>query len=108
MRAYIRGAALVAFCAGLTFAQTVKLRWVQSESAPVSSNNVYRGDVSGGPYTEVFESTLPIAKYTDAAVIDGPTYCWVVTAVSNGIESTYSNEACETVTTQAPSNLTVK
>jgi len=81
---------------------------VQSESTGVSSNNVYRADASGGPYAEVFESTQPVAKYTDASVIDGQTYCWVVTAVSNGIESTYSNEACETVTTQAPSNLTAK
>jgi hypothetical protein len=108
VKALILGLVFVAFCAGLTFAQSVKLRWIQSESTPVSSNNIYRGDVSGGPYAEVFESTLPIAKYTDAAVIDGQTYCWVVTAVSNGIESTYSNEACETVTTRAPSNLTVK
>lgn len=29
-------------------------------------------------------------------------------AVSNGVESTYSNKACETVTTQAPADLGVK
>ena len=108
MKTLIRGFALIALFTALSVAQTVKLRWVQSESSPVSSNNVYRGDISGGPYAEVFESTQPIAKYTDVSVVDGQTYCWVVTAVSNGIESPYSNEACETVTTQAPSDLIAK
>lgn len=108
MKALVCSFVLLAFGSGIISAQTVKLRWVQSESTPVSSNNIYRGDVSGGPYSGIFESTQPIAKYTDASVVDGQTYCWVVTAVSNGIESPYSNEACETVTTQAPSDLIAK
>jgi fibronectin type 3 domain-containing protein len=103
-----RASLLVVLIAGLASAQTVKLTWVQSKSTPVSTNNVYRGDVSGGPYSEIFESTGPIIKYLDATVVDGQTYCWVVTAVSNGVESPYSNEACETVTTQAPADLKAK
>jgi fibronectin type 3 domain-containing protein len=103
-----RTSLLVVLIAGLASAQTVKLTWVQSKSTPVSTNNVYRGDVSGGPYSEIFESTGPIIKYLDATVVDGQTYCWVVTAVSNGVEFPYSNEACETVTTQAPADLKAK
>lgn len=99
---------LAALCGGLASAQAVKLTWVQSRSTPLSSNNVYRGDVSGGPYSEIFESTGPTIKYIDATVVDGQTYCWVVTAVSNGVESPYSNEACQTVTTQAPADLKAK
>jgi hypothetical protein len=99
---------LVVLIAASAYPQTVKLTWMQSKSAPVSSNNVYRASISGGPYSEIFESAGPIIKYIDAAVVDGETYCWVVTAVSNGNESSYSNEACETVATQAPSNLKAK
>jgi fibronectin type 3 domain-containing protein len=91
--------------ATLAPAETVRLTWSQSKSTPVSSNNVYRGNVSGGPYSEIFESTGPIIKNIDATVVAGETYCWIVTAVSNGIESPYSNESCVTVTTQAPSFL---
>jgi fibronectin type 3 domain-containing protein len=103
-----RGLPLFLLLATLASGESAKLTWLQSKSAPVSSNNVYRGDVSGGPYTEIFESTGPIIKYVDSTVVDGQTYCWVVTAVSNGVESPYSNEACETVTTQAPSSLKAK
>jgi fibronectin type 3 domain-containing protein len=89
-------------------AQTVKLRWEQSTSTSISSNNVYRGNTSGGPYSEIFEGAGPIVKYTDAAVVDGETYCWVVTAVASRIESPYSNEVCKTITTQAPAGLTAR
>lgn len=41
-------------------------------------------------------------------VQSGSTPVTSVTPVSNGAESTYSNEACETVITQAPSDLGVK
>lgn len=92
----------------LATAQSAKLTWVQSKSGAVSGNNVYRSGVSGGPYSEVFESTSPIIRYIDASVVDGQTYCWVVTAVADGVESSYSNEACETVTTQAPTELKAK
>jgi hypothetical protein len=57
----------------LASAQTVKLRWEQSTSTSISSNNVYRGNTSGGPYSEIFEGAGPIVKYTDAAVVDGET-----------------------------------
>jgi fibronectin type 3 domain-containing protein len=108
VRVISRALVLFLMIASLAAAQTAKLRWVQSQSNSVTSNNVYRGDVSGGPYSEIFESAAPIAKYIDSTVVDGQTYCWVVTAVSNGVESPYSNEACEAVTTQAPSDLTAK
>jgi fibronectin type 3 domain-containing protein len=103
-----RALLLFVLIATLASGESTKLTWLQSRSAPVSSNNVYRGDISGGPYTEIFESTGPIIKYVDTTVVDGQTYCWVVTAVSNGVESPFSNEACETITTQAPSSLKAK
>jgi len=107
MKRFFAGWLLIAL-ASLATAQNVKLTWTQSKSTPVDSNKVYRGQVSGGPYSEIFESAGPVIKYIDAAVVNGEMYCWVVTAVSNGVESSYSNEACETVTTQAPMDLKAK
>ena len=71
---------------------TVDLSWTPSTSQNVVSYNVYRGTVSGGPYTRIgggIASTL----YTDSTVSSGQTYYYVTTAVSNtGQESTYSNQ----------------
>lgn len=92
----------------LASAQSVKLDWMQSKTTGTASNNVYRSAISGGPYSEIFESLAPITKYIDPSVVDGDTYCYVVTAVAAGVESVYSNEACETVTTQAPAELKAK
>jgi len=64
---------------------------------PVTSNNVYRGTASGGPYTEIYESSSPITIYTDIPGSAG-TYYYVVTAVSSNGESAMSNEASAVTT----------
>ena len=70
---------------------TVDLSWNPSSST-VAGYNLYRGGVSGGPYTKINSSTL--ASYIDTSVQSGQTYYYVTTAVdSNGVESGYSNEA---------------
>jgi hypothetical protein len=71
---------------------TVDLSWKASTSSNVVSYNVYRGTVSGGPYTKL-GSGVASTLYTDSTMISGKTYYYVTTAVNNaGQESTYSNQ----------------
>jgi fibronectin type 3 domain-containing protein len=75
-------------------AHSVTLSWTASTSTDVSGYNVYRGTVSGGPYTILNVSLVPGTTYTDSDVQSGQTYYYVVTAVnSSGVESTDSNQA---------------
>ncbi len=70
---------------------TVNLSWNASTTSGVSYN-VYRGTVSGGPYVKLNSAPQPGTTYADATVQSGSTYYYVTTAVSNGSESSYSNE----------------
>jgi|SRR5208282_513782 len=68
--------------------------WMNSGNTcpPVTSNNVYRSTTSGGPYTEIYSSSSPIATYSDTPGSPG-VYYYVVTSVSANGESANSNEA---------------
>jgi hypothetical protein len=71
----------------------VQLGWIASTS-PVSGYLVYRGNISGGPYTRITTSLVNALAYTDANVNLGATYYYVVTSVDTvGVESVFSNEA---------------
>jgi len=71
---------------------SVALSWTASTST-VSGYNVYRGMVSGGPYTKINSSLVATVTYTDSTVQSGTTYYYVTTAVdSSGNESVFSNE----------------
>jgi hypothetical protein len=71
---------------------SVALNWTPS-STSYAGFNVYRGSVSGGPYTKIDSSLLSTAAYTDANVTSGRTYYYVATEVDGtGVESAYSNE----------------
>jgi hypothetical protein len=73
---------------------SVSLSWNASNSQGVVGYNVYRGGVSGGPYSQINTSLDGSANYTDNQVVAGQTYYYVATAVDgNGLESAYSNEA---------------
>ncbi len=73
-------------------AHTAALSWTASTSV-VTGYNVYRGTVSGGPYTLLNAPLVILAGYTDNTVLSGQTYFYVVTAVdANNVESAYSNE----------------
>ena len=76
-----------------TSPHSVALSWNASPSQ-VSGYNVYRGAVSGGPYSKLTSTLDPNTAYNDTSVQDGQTYYYVTTAVdSGGQESTYSNQA---------------
>jgi hypothetical protein len=71
---------------------SVALSWNASTST-VAGYNVYRGSVSGGPYSKVNTALDATTTYTDTSVQGGQTYYYVVTAVDgSGTESAYSNQ----------------
>jgi Concanavalin A-like lectin/glucanases superfamily len=70
---------------------TVTLAWTSSTSA-VNGYNVKRATVSGGPYVQLNGALISGLGYSDATVNSGTTYYYVATAVSNGVESNYSNQ----------------
>lgn len=77
---------------GVTAQHSVNLAWSPSTSVVVGYN-VYRGVVSGGPYSKVNSAVDPNVAYTDSSVSGGSTYYYVTTAVdSSGTESAYSNQ----------------
>jgi hypothetical protein len=71
---------------------TVDLTWNASSGA--IGYNIYRGSVSGGPYTMINSSLDGTTAYTDNTVVSGQTYYYLATAVnSESQESGYSNQA---------------
>ena len=71
---------------------SVALNWRPSPSTDVASYRVYRGTLSGGPYT-LLGTNIRGTGYTDSSVQSGGTYYYVTTAVDTaGTESIFSNE----------------
>jgi hypothetical protein len=76
---------------------SASLTWTASSST-LAGYNVYRGSVSGGPYTLMNSSLISATDYTDSTVQSGQTYYYVTTAVnSSGNESVNSNEVTATI-----------
>jgi len=78
---------------------SVGLSWNPSTST-VAGYNVYRGTVSGGPYTKINSSADAGTSYTDTSVTSGATYYYVTTSVdSSGNESVNSNQVSAAIPT---------
>ena len=72
---------------------SVALSWNASTSSNVVGYNIYRGSISGGPYSKMNSAVIPSTNDTDTTVLSGQTYYYVVTAVDSAAnESSYSNE----------------
>jgi hypothetical protein len=77
---------------GSTVQHSVAVNWTASTST-VASYNVYRGTLSGGPYSKLNSTLITGLTYTDNTVSSGATYYYVVTAVAaDGTESSFSNQ----------------
>ncbi len=77
---------------------SVNLNW--NSSANAVGYNVYRGSVSGGPYSIVNTSLDGSTAFADNSVVAGRTYYYVVTAVDGSSnESGYSNETSAVIPT---------
>ncbi len=78
---------------------SVGLSWSASTST-VTGYNVYRGTVSGGPYSKINSSADANTSYTDSSVQSGTTYFYVTTSVdSSGNESVNSNQVSAAIPT---------
>lgn len=76
---------------------SVSLTWTPTTSA-VAGYDVYRSEVSGGPYAKLDSSLVTADSYTDTTVSAGLTYYYVVTAVTTGgIQSADSIQASATI-----------
>jgi hypothetical protein len=77
---------------GVLTQHSVSLNWDPSTSSVVGYN-VYRGVISGGPYSKINSSVDSTTSFNDGSVASGATYFYVTTAVdSDGTESSYSNQ----------------
>jgi hypothetical protein len=77
---------------GSTVQHSVDVNWGASTST-VAGYNVYRGTVSGGPYSKINSTLITGLTYTDNTVSSGATYYYVVTAVAaDGTESSFSSQ----------------
>lgn len=81
----------VNFTASTTQAHSATASWNASTSVVVGYN-LYRGTVSGGPYSKLNASPISALTFSDSSV-QAATYFYVVTSVdANGNESINSNE----------------
>jgi len=80
---------------------SVDVAWNASTSAGLQGYNVYRGIVSGGPYTKLSATLSPTTLlFTDTTPVSGRQYFYVVTAVNtSGAESAASSEVAVTIPT---------
>ena len=81
----------------LTGSSTVKKRiqisWTAPSGAPSGTTyQIWRSTVSGGPYSYI--DTTSNTSYLNLGMASGTTYCYVVTDTENGVQSSYSNQAC--------------
>lgn len=77
---------------------SVSLSWSPSSSSGVVGYDVYRGTVSGGPYTTLTSSPDASTTYSDSTAQTGQTYYYVVTSVDSGnVQSGYSSPVSVTV-----------
>lgn len=119
MKLFLRAALLVCLAAGFAagaHAQTgpkphkANLQWTApTDFAAGDFYNVYRGTVSGGPYTIVSPGGVSTTVFTDLSVSAGGTYFYVVTHASATNESINSNEVKAVIPKDlsAPVNLTL-
>ncbi len=86
-----------------TGSEQISLDWSDNAETDLSGYNVYRSQVSGGPYSKINGSLVLSSSYTNTGLYGGGTYYYVVTAVDTGVlESSYSNQSGATATNAAP------
>jgi fibronectin type 3 domain-containing protein len=74
------------------------LNWVASTSPNVAGYNIYRSEISGGPYTLLNSGLVAADTYTDRNVVSGLTYYYVIKSVTSaGAESSDSTQASATI-----------
>jgi len=82
----------------------VNLGWTTNNEIDLAGYDVYRAEVTGGPYTKLTSTSLTTTNYTDTTVTNGIPYFYVITAKdTSGNVSAYSAEVnANPVDTTAP------
>ena len=78
----------------------VKLSWTASSDAganPSLTYNVYRAPTCAGRFTQINSAPVTGTSFVDTGAASGAAYCYKVTAVLTGMESTPSNQAVAAV-----------
>jgi hypothetical protein len=78
----------------------VRLAWTASASAsanPSLTYNVYRAATCAGQFSRINATPVAGPLYLDTSVASGAAYCYQVTSVLAGLESTPSNQALAAV-----------
>ncbi|HEX9110084.1 MAG TPA: hypothetical protein VF845_01300 [Terriglobales bacterium] len=79
---------------------SVALNWNASTGPGVVGYNVFRGSVSGGPYSQINPALEASTAYTDNSVAAGQTYYYVITAVDGSDnQSGYSDQVLAVIPT---------
>jgi cellulose 1,4-beta-cellobiosidase len=74
---------------------TIDLQWIQSPTAGVTSNGIYRRLMNGGNYPTSPNYTInATTSFRDSQVLRGVSYCYEVTAINANGQSGPSNESC--------------
>jgi fibronectin type 3 domain-containing protein len=78
---------------------SVALTWTSSPSV-VAGYDIYRSEVSGGPYSKLDSAVVAADTFTDTTVQAGLTYYYVVTSVTPaGVQSADSTQTSATIPT---------
>ncbi len=83
----------------------IDLTWDQNTDTPLRYR-IYRGDVSGGPYTLVDSVDHPTTTFSDDELTASTTYYYVISAVDADGESGQSTEASATTNGAPPATPT--
>lgn len=85
---------------------SVTIAWTYTQGTDLAVGfNVYRSTVTGGPYTQINTTLIPIntLTFTDSIVVGGTSYFYVVDAQdANGVHSAQSLESLAAVIPQNP------
>jgi RHS repeat-associated protein len=73
--------------------KSINLSWTLSAGTGIIQQGIYRGTVTGGPYSLVATVSNTINSYTDTGVTNGTTYFYVVRADNGSFQSANSNQA---------------
>jgi len=73
---------------------TINLQWIQSITAGVTQNSIYRRTSSGSYASTPLATIIATTAYRDSGALSRTTFCYVVTATDAGGQSVFSNEAC--------------
>ena len=103
MKKYLIPIFILLFASTAMAATDVSFRWDANTESDLAGYRLYRGTLSGGPYTMVdIEIAAQDTTCTDTSVSDGA-YFWVLTAFdTEGLESGYSVEATDILDSTPP------